>query len=154
MLMKNGAIALTLAALVLGNLCCIARQSSQFLEEEIWKLEEGLRKNLDGANHDAFLSAYHEDFLGWPETATRPLRKTDLPEILQENYPEPSNNVVEFERVGIQLKEDIAITQFAIHITTLGEENEEIKQSTRVTHTWVKEADGWKVLGGMSNATN
>ena len=82
------------------------------------------------------------------------MRKSDLPEILEGNYSEPSNNVVEIERVGIQLKENMAITLFAVHITTLGEEGEEIRQSERVTHTWIRETDGWKILGGMSYEKN
>jgi len=144
----------TLALLILDATGCSTQQSSQFSEEEIWKLEEDYIANHGDANHAAILSKYHDDFLGWPQTASQPMRKGDMPESLQQNFPKPTDNLIEIERGGIQLKENIAITQYTVNITTISEEGEEVKQSVRITHTWLREADGWKILGGMSNEMN
>jgi len=147
-------VGFTVALLILGATGCSTRQSNQSSEEEIWELEENYIANHGDANHAAILSVYHEDFLGWPQTAPHPMRKGDMPESLQQNFPEPTDNIIEFERGEIQLKENIAITQYTVHITTLDEEGDEVKQAVRITHTWLREADGWKILGGMSNEMN
>ena len=133
------------------TLNCAAPQSSQSSEEEIWELEEAYVANHNDANHGAILAAYHEDFLGWPETSPSPARKMDMPESLQQNFPEPSDDVVEIERKGIQVKDNIALTHYTVHVTTTGEEGEAIERSLRITHTWIREADQWQILGGMSD---
>ena len=101
--------------------------------------------------HAAILADYHEDFLGWPHTSPNPKRKADMPESLQQNFPEPSDDILEFERAGIQVKDNLAITHVKLHITSTGEDEEEIKQSLRITHTWIREAGEWQILGGMSS---
>ncbi len=97
--------------LILSATGCSTQQSSQFSEEDYIG-------NHGDANHKAILAMYHEDFLGWPETAPHPMRKVDRPESLQQNFSEPTDNLIEIERGGIQLKENIAITQYAVHILT------------------------------------
>jgi hypothetical protein len=38
------------------------------VEEEIWSLEQAYISYFGEANHDAILSIYHSQFLGWPNS--------------------------------------------------------------------------------------
>ena len=143
--------ALFLIALVLGGMSCTAPQSSQSSEEEIWQLEEAYVANHGKADHAAILSAYHRDFLGWPDESSRPLRKADMPDLLQKSFPKPTDNVAEIERGGIQVKDNVAMTQYSVHDKIRGGDPAERKVLLRITHTWLKEDGRWQILGGMSN---
>jgi len=93
-------MALTFATLTLN---CTTPQPSQSPEEAIWELEEAYCNNHRDAIHAAILTAYHEDFLGWPQTSPSPERKVDMPEYLQQNFPEPSDDILEFDEAEIEV---------------------------------------------------
>lgn len=64
--------------------------------------------------------------------------------------PEPTSCKITIEKEGIQVLGGVAVTQFIIHISNCEDEAETIRRSSRITHTWVKEGESWKLLGGMS----
>lgn len=126
-------------------------QLYQPAEQEIWKLEEAYIANYMDANHSGILSIYHKDFIGWPDTEPRPARKSDMPEYLRCRFPELSSAEIEIERNGIQIIKDVAINYYTFHLSFINEDGEVIKQSTRMTHTWLREGGQWQILGGMSD---
>jgi hypothetical protein len=44
----------------------------------------------------------------------------------------------------------VAINYYTIHFLKKNDAGEEQKESRRITHTWVRDGSGWKILGGMS----
>ena len=145
---------LIIIALILLAFCCLyslAVEPNQTAEEEIWKLEETYQSNHKNANHSGILFIYHKDFIGWPGTKSQPARKSEMPDYLDQNFPKPRNDEVEIERKGIQVISNVAINHYLLHVSSVNEDGEQIKQSFRMTHTWLKEDGQWKILGGMSN---
>jgi ketosteroid isomerase-like protein len=52
------------------------------------------------------------------------------------------------ERTGIRILGDVAVNHYTVHL----KRKDGKKRSMRITHTWVREEAGWKVLGGMSDS--
>ena len=121
------------------------------VEEEIWSLEEDYISYFGQANHEAILSLYHSQFLGWPDSRNHPVGKISAAKFLKENYPEPTLSVFKINREGIRVHEGVVITHYLLILSWIDEEGIEQKRESRLTHTWVKENSSWKILGGMSN---
>ena len=69
---------------------------------------------------------------------------------MRQLIPHPTPCAFKIERAGIRLQENIALTQYTIHVNC-GDTNGVAKtQSSRITHTWVKAGASWKLLGGTS----
>jgi len=121
------------------------------VEEEIWSLEEDYISYFGKANHDAILSLYHSQFLGWPDSRNHPVGKNSAAKFLKENYPEPIQSVFKINREGIRVVDDVVITHYLLNLSWIDNEGVEQTRESRLTHTWFKENSEWKILGGMSN---
>jgi ketosteroid isomerase-like protein len=121
------------------------------VEEEIWSLEEDYISYFGKANHEAILSLYHSQFLGWPDSELHPAGKTTAEEFLMEKYPEPTQSVFKIKREGIRIVEGVVITHYLISLSWIDDEGVEQTRESRLTHTWIKEDSHWRILGGMSN---
>jgi ketosteroid isomerase-like protein len=120
------------------------------LAEEIWALEAAYFSNLYQANYEGVLALVHSQFLGWPGAAPQPLDKETSARFMKQLIPKPTTHTVKIERAGIRLQGEVALTQYLLHVTSLDPAGAPKTQSSRITHTWVKEGVAWKLLGGMS----
>jgi hypothetical protein len=121
------------------------------IEEKIWSLEEDYISYFKEANHDAVLSLYHSQFLGWPDSELHPAGKERAAEFLKEEYPEPAHVVFNIKREGITMIEGVVITYYLLTLSWFDDEEVEQLRNSRIIHTWVKENSDWRILGGMSN---
>jgi len=122
------------------------------VEEQIWKLEEAYFTNLYNANHDGVLALVHTQFLGWPDAVAKPLDRQGSDDFMKKAFSKPSSCSLKFEREGIRVTGNVALTQYIIHANCSDAAGVAKKQSSRITHTWTREGEGWKLLGGMSMA--
>ncbi|MCX5811498.1 MAG: nuclear transport factor 2 family protein [Proteobacteria bacterium] len=120
------------------------------VEEEIWALEEAYFTNLYRANYDGVLAIVHNQFLGWPGNVPQPIDKEESARFMKQLIPKPTPCTLKIERSGIRLLGEVALTQYILHVNCSDNAGVEKKQSSRITHTWVKEGVSWKLLGGMS----
>ncbi|MBM4146420.1 MAG: nuclear transport factor 2 family protein [Nitrospira sp.] len=120
------------------------------VEEEIWSLEEAYFSNLYKANYEGVLAIAHGKFLGWPGAVPQPIDREESARFMKQLAPRPTSCTFRIERAGIRMLGEVALTQYIIHVNC-GDTAEVTKtQSSRITHTWVKEGSVWKLLGGMS----
>jgi ketosteroid isomerase-like protein len=121
------------------------------IEKEVWTLEESYIAAYDNADHERIQALLHERFLGWPDAKERPTPKTEVADFLEENYAQPAGWDYEIERMGMRIVGDAVLVHYLLNISKEGEDGVARKHITRITHTWIKEGDHWKILGGMSN---
>lgn len=120
------------------------------VEEEIWELEEAYFTNLYKANYEGVLAIVHPQFLGWPgATVPQPINKEESAHYMKQLIPKSTSCTIKIERAGIRVIGEVALTQYTIHVNCPDANGLTKTQSTRTTHTWVKEGGRWKVLGGM-----
>jgi hypothetical protein len=120
------------------------------VKEEIWALEEAYFANLYKANYKVVLAIAHSQFLGWPDAVSQPVDKEESARFMKDLIPSPTSCTFKIERAGIRLLHDVALTQYTILVTCDEAPAARKTQSSRITHTWVKESGRWKLLGGMS----
>jgi hypothetical protein len=125
-------------------------QDKEKVEEKIWSLEEEYISYFKEANHSAILSFYHSQFLGWPDSDLHPADKERAANYLEEKYPVPIQVVFEIKREGIRILNNIAITHYLLNSSWINNEGVKQTSESRMTHTWIKDGSGWKILGGMS----
>ena len=119
------------------------------VEEEIWALEEAYFANLYKADYEAVLAIVHSHFLGWPSTVPQPIDKEGSARFMKQLISKPTSCTFKIEREGIRVLGDLALTQYIIHVNC-SDAAAAKTQSSRITHTWVKDGGCWKLLGGMS----
>jgi Calcium/calmodulin dependent protein kinase II association domain len=120
------------------------------VEEEIWALEEAYFANRYKANYEGVLAIVHSQFLGWPGAVPQPIDKEESARFMKQLVPKPTSCTLKIERAGIRLLREVALTQYIIHVNCSDTAGVTKTQSSRITHTWVKDGARWKLLGGMS----
>jgi ketosteroid isomerase-like protein len=120
------------------------------VEEEIWALEEAYFANIYKADYEKVLTLVHSQFLGWPGPVPQPINKEESARFLQQLVPKPTSCTFNIERAGLRLLGQTALTQYTIHVNCSDPAGMAKTQTSRITHTWVKEEARWKLLGGMS----
>ena len=120
------------------------------VEEEIWALEEAYFTNLYKANYEGVLDLVHSQFLGWPGVVPQPITKEESAHFMKQLVPKPTSCTIMIERAGIRVLGDVALTQYTIHVNCSDTAGVTKTQTSRISHTWVKEGARWKLLGGMS----
>jgi hypothetical protein len=131
-------------------LACQSDSAATLGEAEIWALENAYFSNLYKADYDSVLSLVHSRFLGWPDGLDQPLDYNESARYMKRLVTGPTSCTITIEREGIRVHEDIALTQYILHATCRTTNETAQVKSSEITHTWVKEASGWKLLGGMS----
>jgi hypothetical protein len=120
------------------------------MKEEIWVLEKAYFASLYKADYEGALAIVHSQFLGWPAAVAQPIDKEESAHFMKQIVPKPTSCTFKIERGGIRLIGEVALTQYVIHVSYSDIAGEAKTQSSRITHTWVKEGPCWKLLGGMS----
>jgi len=120
------------------------------VEEEIWALEEAYFANLYKANYEGVLALVHSQFLGWPGAVPQPIDREESTRFMKQLVPKPTSCHFKIERAGIRLLGEVALTQYIICVNCSDSAGVTKTQSSRITHTWLKEDGCWKLLGGMS----
>ncbi len=147
-------IALAVLTLVLGSCSpCLATDAENrrnALEEEIWKLEEAYFTNLYRANYVEVLALVHPQFLGWPDNLPKPIDKEESAKFMKMLIPQPKPCIIRIERAGLQQSGDTVLTQYSLHVDCQEASGMVRTQPSRITHTWIRQKDQWKLLGGMS----
>lgn len=118
-------------------------------EEEIWALENAYFSNLYKADYDGVLTLVHSRVLGWPDGLDQPIDYNESARFMRQLVTGPTPCNITSDRMGIQVRGDIALTQYVLYATCTTNGTAQTK-SSEITHTWVKEGSGWKLLGGIS----
>jgi len=153
--MKHTILFLLLISLIVSQVYSqgktLENDSQRGPEEEIWALEQTYISLFRNASHQKILSMWHPLFLGWPDEELLPGDKSYGIRYLEREYPEPRPLIFKIERAGIRVVGNTAINHYILHTSWKNAAGKKYTQSTRITHTWIKEGSQWKILGGMSN---
>ncbi|MBC8876237.1 MAG: nuclear transport factor 2 family protein [Planctomycetes bacterium] len=132
-----------------------AKQSSakvKAAEAEIWALETVYWEVNRDADHKRIISTWHDKFLGWPDAEPKPIDKEQGARYVRNNYAEPASYSFEIVPTGIRILGNVAVNHYRVILTSKDDNAKETKRSMRITHTWIRNGGGWKILGGMSDS--
>jgi hypothetical protein len=120
------------------------------VEAQIWALEHAYWQFNRDADHPRIISCWHDQFLGWPDGEPKPIDKQGGVRYVREHYPTPAPYAFEIEPAGIRVLGNVAVNHYTVHLKW--KDGTGKKRSLRITHTWIQEGAGWKMLGGMSSS--
>lgn len=127
-----------------------ADKADNAVSEAIWALEHAYFASLYKADYDGVLAPVHPQFLAWPGAAAHPIDRDASARFMRQLVARPTSCAVAIDREGMRVLGAVALTQYTLNVTCPGVDGTPTKQTSRITHTWVKEGASWKLLGGMS----
>ena len=121
-------------------------------ETKIWKNEEAYIKFLKDGNPEGMMSFWHGDGVGWPMATPQPFGNKEARKAYLENLL-AQMTVVSFELQPKALKifGDVAVVHYFVVWISRDSEGTEEELKTRITHTWMRQAGQWRIIGGMSS---
>ena len=127
-----------------------AQQSAN--EQAVWKLETAYWNAVKSVDLVGYRALWHEDFVGWPYSSAQPVRKDHITDWITE----PTGKGLHLQWYSIepaasQATDNVVITHYWVtgFWTDKAGHGDE-PETSRITHTWLKTAGGWQIVGGMS----
>jgi ketosteroid isomerase-like protein len=120
-------------------------------EQTIWNLEHAYWHHVQDNDLPSYLGLWHKDFLGWPSVSVAPLHKDHITDwITSQTSKGLAFKSVEFKPAAIQMTGDIAVACYWMTYEWLDKDGHGAMRTVRVTHTWLRDGKGWRIIGGMS----
>jgi ketosteroid isomerase-like protein len=119
-------------------------------QKEVWNEEQNYFRYLQAKDLKSYMSLWDDTFVGWPDYRERPVRKTDIESDVREEFRTDQSNNRPFplpKPESISVYGDVAITFYF-----WPEADESSPTRYRITHTWRRGPNGWRIIGGMSCA--
>ncbi|MEO8725067.1 MAG: nuclear transport factor 2 family protein [Acidobacteriaceae bacterium] len=120
-------------------------------EQTLWRIEHAYWNYVQDNDLPAYRNLWHKDFLGWPSVSAAPVHKEHITDwITTQTSKGLAFKTVEFKPAAIQVEGDVAVTYYWITYKWLGKDGNGEPHTIRVTHTWIRDATDWHIIGGMS----
>src|SRR5271170_557204 len=114
---------------------------------EVWNEEQNYFRYLQAKDLKSFMSLWDDNFVGWPDYSEHPLRKADIESgVAEEFQATPTSAPPNFspKPEAIAVFGDVAVTYY---IWPEADETSSLRY--RITHTWRKGPEGWRIISGM-----
>jgi len=112
----------------------------------VWKQELSYFQYLQARDLEKYMSLWDDRFVGWPGYLEHPIRKHDVEQEVAEEFRDPKTTTFEVPKPeSIFVSGDVAVTYYLLFVTYGSSQFR-----YRVSHTWLKEPSGWRIIGGMS----
>jgi len=128
-----------------------ARAQQTDNEKAVWKLESSYWEYVKALDLDRYKELWHPNFVGWPSTNGQPARKDQITGWIAA-HTEKGERMQWFslQPAASQATENIVVTHYWLTAFWQDKAGRGEPSTSRITHTWIKTAGGWQIVGGMS----
>jgi ketosteroid isomerase-like protein len=121
-------------------------------EEEVWAGEVAYWDTLKAFDLDRYASLWHESVVGWPHGQPAPIGKSMFVKLAGGAMEVllPGSGEVQLKRISVHVQGGVGISYLQVHWCATTNAGAEIRFDERITHTWLRTHEGWKIIGGMS----
>lgn len=120
------------------------------LSKEIWRAEKAYMERLQAGDVEGLSGFWHSDFAGWPSHATEPVG-------IEAGQASMRALLAELDMVSFRIRPlatrssgDAVLVHYLLEAELRGEDGAVRAARYRIIHTWVRDGEAWKILGGMS----
>jgi len=146
--MKMNRVWIALVPLVCA-LSCLAQQSSE--EAVVWKLEQSYWEDVKALNLASYRDLWHPNFVGWPYVSPQPVRKDHITDWITDNTAKGLHlESYSLKRGDSQATANLLVIHYWVTTLWADKDNRGEPHTLRITHTWIRNAQGWRIIGGMS----
>lgn len=125
-------------------------------EDEVWKLEEFYWLCVKNNNVDSYVKLWDERFVGWPGFSDSPVGKNEIAKWIAPLHQNPEESYdYELTKKAIRSFGDVVVVHYLVRDFMISKhDGNEIRPRDvyRITHTWQRNGDTWKIITGMSGA--
>ena len=117
----------------------------------VWQMEETYWRLVSSGDVEAYVSLWHDDFVGWPCFSWKPTGKANIGSWVEEIRDNNWTLTYELRPQAVQLFGDIAVVHYAAeYVFDYGDGTRKGEGDWRkFTHTWMKVGEEWQIIGGM-----
>lgn len=125
-------------------------------ETQVWQLENAYWQDVKANDLEKYRALWHENFLGWPFVSAAPVRKDHITDWITSNTSKGIKlQSYSIEQLAIQVTGDLAVDYYRVKATWADSAGAEARSDRiRITHTWIRTAGTWQIIGGMSSPVN
>jgi ketosteroid isomerase-like protein len=135
--------------LVLCALTSFAQQSAD--EKSVWDLEHTYWEDVKALDLKSYLELWHPNFVGWPSVSPQPVHKDHITDWMTAISSRGLHlKSYKLEPSASQAMGNIVVNYYWITMVWADKDGHGDPQTLRVTHTWLKDDQGWRIVGGMS----
>jgi ketosteroid isomerase-like protein len=143
-----------LAMLVL--FCAAARAqekpvNSEATAQEIWRLEHLYWDYVKAFDAEHYKALWNPDFVGWPATSAAPVGTEHIADWFVDFQKKGSTlQYAKIKPAGIQTFGNVVVVHYWLSELWADKDGKGTPQTFKLTHTWMRSGDTWKIIGGMS----
>lgn len=120
------------------------------VERMIWDREAAYLDNVAAGNLAEVQKSWHDEFVGWPSHSPDPVDRERGRRSLEELLSGTEITGARIQPRAMRIVGEIAIVHYVAEFEQRGADGKTTPSSMRITHTWLRTPDGWKIIGGMS----
>ena len=141
-----------MVAVVLGALTAFAQQSAE--EQAVWNLEQAYWRYVSSLDLEKYKELWHPNFVGWPSSSAQPVRKDHITDWIA-SYTAKGLRLKSYslEPAASQATENVVVTHYWLTSLWVDKDGRGEPRTVKVTHTWIRTASGWQIIGGMAAPT-
>lgn len=144
-------IAISLLVLLCASSWVAASPAEVSVKDTLWNLERSYWRYVQANDLSSYQNLWHQDFLGWPSVSKVPLHKDHITDwITSQTSQGLTFHPDEVQPADIQVTGDMAVVYYRITYKWLDKDGKGNAHTIRITHTWLKTGNDWKIIGGMS----
>ena len=120
-------------------------------EKAVWKLENDYWLFVRDLELEKYKALWHASFIGWPYVSATPVRKNEITKWIEQRQANGLHlQTFDMRPAESVLKTNMVITFYWITARWVDKDGKGEPQTSRITHTWIKEGAKWQIIGGMS----
>jgi ketosteroid isomerase-like protein len=120
-------------------------------EQTLWNLERAYWRNVQDNDLSGYLAQWHEDFLGWPSFNAAPVHKDHITDWMTSQTSNGKTfHPSEFKPAAMQITGNVGVACYWMTYKWVAKDGTGESRTLRVTHTWIRKGNDWKIIGGMS----
>jgi ketosteroid isomerase-like protein len=117
-------------------------------------LEEAYFRYVQAGDVESYLSLWHDDFVGWQCRDETPGGKDAIDDWVQAIADQDIRVEYELDRKAVRSLGNLVFTHYGVSVDYLYPDgsSEAILDGDKITHTWQRSGDTWKIVTGMCAA--
>jgi len=139
-----------------GMLISMSANAAELTDDEqaVWNLEVAYWEYVKSADIPGYRSLWDERFVGWPGFSEKPLDKSNIQAWVIELHSHPDSSVhYDLTMQSVRSYGDVVAVHYLARFSARSDTTGEVigKESvSRITHTWQRQGDTWRIITGMS----
>lgn len=161
--MRRVAILIALSLWTTGGQSIHARTTATQLASEsrtkewltdVWDREETYWRLVAAGDVSAYLDLWHSDFRGWPCATEHTATKSTIADWIKEIRDEHIQFTYRLQREGASVVNGVVVVYYRTPLIYRYPDGHVVGENTtkKFTHTWIKDGDVWRIIGGMCGA--